>query len=305
LSRKNYALFSGAKVGPGKLKFVPGELLDGRTLTRVAAAADAVVHLAAKVTTPFADNEAHFFDQVNHWGTAQLVQAVCDAPRVKKLLYLSSVSVYGNHPEPVSEQTLPHPDSFYGHAKLRGEEQLVRLPQSCETYVLRAGNVYGFNPAMRLDAVVNRFVFEAHFQGRITLHGNGEQARPFIQVDKLAGLLAGLLEQPSGSSPASDTPATSTSSTSTPASDTPATSTPAGRALPPGVYNAVEHNFTVREIAQAVAQVYPDLERHTINQHLAMKSLRVQVPCRITGALPLPARSFADEIRDFGAHFAF
>jgi UDP-glucose 4-epimerase len=304
LSRKNYALFSGAKIGAGKLTFVPGELLDGRTLARVAAGADAVVHLAAKVTTPFADNEAHFFDQVNHWGTAQLVQAVCDAPRVKKLLYLSSVSVYGNHPEPVNEQTPPHPDSFYGHAKLRGEEQLVRLPESCETYVLRAGNVYGFNPAMRLDAVVNRFVFEAHFQGRITLHGNGEQARPFIQVDKLTGLLAGLLEQPYGSGLAN---------TGQPDSGPESRALPADvsntakhqRALPPGIYNAVEHNFTVREIAQAVAQVYPELERHTINQHLAMKSLRVQVPCVLTQALPLPERSFADEIRDFGAHFAF
>ncbi len=275
LSRKNYALFSGPKTGSATLRFVPGELLDGRTLKRVVASADAVVHLAAKVTTPFADNEAHFFDQVNHWGTAQLVQAVCDAPAVKRFLYLSSVSVYGNHPDPVSESSPPHPDSFYGHAKLRGEEQLVRLPESCQTYVLRAGNVYGFNPAMRLDAVVNRFVFEAHFQGRITLHGNGEQARPFIQVDKLAGLIAGLLEQEH-----------------------------TGASLP-GVYNAVEHNFTVREIARAVASIYPDLERHTINQHLEMKSLRVQVPCVLTQALPLFERNFGDEIRDFGAHFAF
>jgi UDP-glucose 4-epimerase len=275
LSRKNYALFSGPKTAGTRIRFVPGELLDGRSLARVVASADAVLHLAAKVTTPFADNEAHFFDQVNHWGTAQLVQAVCDAPAVNRFLYLSSVSVYGNHPDPVSEDTPPHPDSFYGHAKLRGEEQLVRLPERCQTYVLRAGNVYGFNPAMRLDAVVNRFVFEAHFQGRITLHGNGEQARPFIQVDKLAGLIAGLLEQP------------------------------AAPTLAPGVYNAVEHNFTVREIAQVVAGIYPDLERHTINQHLEMKSLRVQVPCKLTEALPPPARSFADEIRDFGQHFAF
>ncbi len=271
LSRKNYSLFSGPKVEGTHIRFIPGELLDGRTLTRAAAGADAVIHLAAKVTTPFADNEAHFFDQVNHWGTAQLVQAIREAQAVQRFIYLSSVSVYGNHDQPVTEQTPTHPDSFYGHAKLRGEEQLVRLPDACQTYTIRAGNVYGYNPAMRLDAVVNRFVFEAHFQGRITLHGNGEQARPFIHVDKLAGLLSEII-----------------------AGD-----------IAPGTYNAVEHNFTVREIAEAVARRYPGLEMHTLNQHLEMKSLRVELPCTLTKTLPLSRKTFDEELGDFAAHFAF
>ena len=271
LSRKNYALFSGPKIKDKSLRFIPGELLDGRSLTRAVAEADAVVHLAAKVTTPFADNEAHFFDQVNHWGTAQLVQAIRDAPSIQRFIYLSSVSVYGHHPTSVNEETSPHPDSFYGHAKWRGEEQLVRLPENCKTFTLRAGNLYGFNPAMRLDAVVNRFVFEAHFQGRITLNGNGEQARPFLHVEKMASLIGRLLS-----------------------SD-----------LAQGTYNAVEHNFTIRELAEVVARHYSGLEMHTLNQHMEMKSLRVELPCKITQHLPLESRTFDEELAQFGQHFAF
>jgi UDP-glucose 4-epimerase len=275
LSRKNYAFFLGPKLAGRGLRFIPGELLDGRSLTRAMDGADAVVHLAAKVSTPFADNEAHFFDQINHWGTAQLVQAVRDSPSVSQLLYLSSVSVYGHHPDPVNEQSQTQPDSFYAHAKARGEEQLVRLPQHCSAYVIRAANLYGFNPALRLDAVINRFLFEAHFQGRITVHGNGEQARPFLHVDKLAHVLAALLNPGRKDKPG------------------------------PGVYNAVEHNFTVREVAAAVAALYPELEMRTINQHLSMKSLRVQTPCSLLQAIPPPPRPFPDELRDFREQFAF
>ncbi len=271
LSRKNFALFSGSPAKDIRIRFVQGELLDGRSLSKTLENADAVVHLAAKVSTPFADNEAHFFDQINHWGTAQLVQAATDSPSLKKFLYLSSVSVYGHQPEPVNEQTPPHPDSFYGHAKYRGEEQLVRLPAACDSYILRAGNVYGYSPAMRLDAVLNRFVFEAHFQGRITLHGNGDQNRPFVHVDKLAAVIRTILLE----------------------------------AVPRGVYNVVEHNFSVRELARAVAKHYPDLEMHTINQHIQMKSLRVQVPGLLQAFAPFPPKSLDEELAEFSAHFAF
>lgn len=53
-----------------------GDILDGRTLEKALEGIDCVVHLAARVTTPFADSDAHSFDQVNHWGTAQLAYAI-------------------------------------------------------------------------------------------------------------------------------------------------------------------------------------------------------------------------------------
>ena len=36
---------------------------------------DVVYHMAARVSTPFASEDSHLFEQTNHWGTAELVYA--------------------------------------------------------------------------------------------------------------------------------------------------------------------------------------------------------------------------------------
>ena len=74
LDKSSNNLFLGHTL-PGKerIKFVHGDLLDSRKLRKTLDGVDVVFHLAAKVTTPFANNDPHFFEQVNNWGTAELV----------------------------------------------------------------------------------------------------------------------------------------------------------------------------------------------------------------------------------------
>src|SRR5688572_26496380 len=77
LSRLNFNIFLGLKLkNHSKLSFQKGELLDSRGLRKALKGVDVVYHLAAKVTTPFANTDAHTYEQVNHWGTAELVYAV-------------------------------------------------------------------------------------------------------------------------------------------------------------------------------------------------------------------------------------
>jgi len=64
------------QTGEKKVRFIKGDILDSRQLRKALAGIDVVYHLAAKVTTPYANADSHFFEQVNHWGTAELVQAV-------------------------------------------------------------------------------------------------------------------------------------------------------------------------------------------------------------------------------------
>ena len=106
LSRPNMNLFLGQVKLPSKVKFIKGELLDSRKLKKLLVDADVVYHLAAKVTTPFADHDPNFFEQINHWGTAQLVDLVKEA-KIKKFIYVSTVSVYGN-----SDKEMTVPNSF-------------------------------------------------------------------------------------------------------------------------------------------------------------------------------------------------
>ena len=63
LSRENYNLFLGHKREKHeKIRFVHGEILDSRSFKKALEGIDVVYHLAAKVTTPFANIDSHFFE---------------------------------------------------------------------------------------------------------------------------------------------------------------------------------------------------------------------------------------------------
>ena len=112
LSRRNFSFFTEAKFHHKPVKLIHGDILDGRTLQKALEGIDCVIHLAAKVTTPFADADAHSFDQVNHWGTAQLAYSI-EKSNVPRVIYMSSISIYGDHPVPLHEDIAPNPHSFY------------------------------------------------------------------------------------------------------------------------------------------------------------------------------------------------
>src|SRR5689334_16573770 len=77
LSRQNYNLFLGLKPQfHKKIQIVKGELRDSRSLRKILKGVEVVYHLGAKVTTPFDSSDSHGFEQVNHWGTAELVYAI-------------------------------------------------------------------------------------------------------------------------------------------------------------------------------------------------------------------------------------
>jgi len=270
LSRRNYSFFTEAKFDHKPVKFVQGDILDGRTLSQALEGIDCVIHLAAKVTTPFADADAHSFDQINHWGTAQLAYAI-EKSTVSKVIYLSSISIYGDSTDPLNEMTSPNPHSFYGRSKWEGEKQLKVLSRDRRVHIFRSGNVYGYNPSYRIDAVVNRFLFMAHFVGKITVNGSGDQHRSFIHVDKVAHTIVQVVNG----------------------------------ITDPGTYNLVEHNFSIHDITDAIKTMYPNLDIIHANYNLRMKDVITEVPCQIRAKIQWPERTFETELADFKRHFSF
>lgn len=270
LSRKNYNLFLYGTYPSGKVRFINGELLDTRKIRMALQGIDVVYHLAAKVSTPFASEDSHLFEQVNHWGTAELVYAV-EESNVKRFVYLSSISVYGSTDDTIHIDTLPNPKTFYGSSKLRGEDHVRRLSHKMPVFIFRCGNVWGISPSMRYDAVINRFMFEANFVGRISIHGDGKQTRAFIHVDKVVNILENILKID----------------------------------FTPGTYNMVEDNFSINEITETLRKVYPDLEMIFINQHLHMRQLRVDPDRRIDVLDTFPDKSFLQRLVEFKNRFSF
>jgi len=242
LSRENFSFFLGGGLQNAyKLSFVEGDILDSRKLRKHLVDMDVVIHLAARVTTPFANIDSHFFEQVNHWGTAELVYALEESD-VKRMIYLSSTSIYGRSKELATEEKVPNPRTFYGISKLRGEEHVMRLFEKMQTYIIRCGNVYGYNKSVRFDSVINRFVFDANYKRRITINGNGTQSRAFIHVDAIGKVLSNLISAE----------------------------------VDPGIYNVATHNYQVLELVDVLKNIYPELEFMFVNQHLNLRGLKIQ-----------------------------
>jgi UDP-glucose 4-epimerase len=268
LSRNNYNIFLHSGIPHGKVRFIRGELLDSRNLRNVVRNADVIFHLAARVSTPLANESSHLYEQVNNWGTAELVYAIEEHP-VQKVIYLSSASVYGASSEAIDVSTIPDPKSFYGISKHRGEQHIARLMSKIPAYVIRSGNVYGYGTSMRFDAVINQFMFNACFSNRISIYGDGLQHRSFIHIEKAATILTELLWSE----------------------------------LEPGYYNLVDRIMPIGEIAAVLKEMIPEMEMIFINQHMKMRELKVQRDERIMKLYRMPDLSFNEEMAIFLERF--
>jgi UDP-glucose 4-epimerase len=272
LTKGHYNFFLGDNFkNKQKIQAVTGDILDTRQLKKHMKEVDVVVHLAAVVTTPFANTDPHFYEQVNHWGTAEVVYCAEESD-LSKFIYLSSTSVYGASDEVANEQTTPSPSTFYGISKLRGEEHANRLAEKQTTIILRGGNVYGYSKSMRFDAVINRFMFDANFTNRIQIFGNGKQSRAFIHVDHLTDSLA---------------------------------KTIIGN-VKSGTYNVVDKNLQILDIVDEIKEIYPDLEFLFSNQHMNLRELKISPESSLFSQIEkFKKTDLNSELLDFKERFAF
>ncbi|REE01254.1 NAD-dependent epimerase/dehydratase family protein [Marinoscillum furvescens] len=272
LSRDNFAFFTGHKyANHEQITFIQGELLDSRKLNKALEDVDVVYHLAAKVATPYSTTDPHFFEQVNHWGTAELVYAV-EESNVQHFIYCSSIGVYGSSTTPLDESVAPNPRTFYAISKLRGEEHVARLQSKMKTHIIRSGNIYGFSRSMRFDSVINKFVFESNFNNMITIHGDGKQKRAFVHVDYISDVFNRLLT--------ADVPA--------------------------GTYNLIERNLAVLDIVDVMKEINPTLEFIFINQHLKLRNIVASTDLKLAAHMELGEKqTFKEQMEDFHKKWAF
>lgn len=271
LSRGNFNFFIGQPKSD-KIRFIKADLLDSRTLRSSLEGMDVVVHLAAKVTTPFADETPHIFEQVNNWGTAELVYAIEECASVSRFIFLSSASVYGASTELVDKTADVSPSTFYGVSKMRAERHVFRLLDSAtSTLILRCGNVYGFSESMRFDSVINRFMFEANYLNRIVIHGTGQQYRAFIEVARVSDVVTNLIVSDVAS----------------------------------GVYDLVETNLTINEIAAAIQELFPALDTIHMDHTFRVRELQVRSDPALSGFNRLPKSSLVDQLSEFRENLAF
>ncbi|MFK7899747.1 MAG: NAD-dependent epimerase/dehydratase family protein [Cyclobacteriaceae bacterium] len=264
LSRGNHNLFisKNNRIEGAKVKFVLGDLLDSRKIKSTLKGVEIVYHLAAKVATPYSNVDSHAYEQNNNWGTSELIAAAEEVGTVKKFFYLSSTGVYGSSKEIITSVDNPNPRTVYGTSKLRGESHVERINGNMETMILRCGNVYGYSPCIRFDSVINKFLFEAHYNNRISIHGSGKQSRSFIHVDKVVAALVQLTNSPA----------------------------------PSGTYNLTDKNYILLDLVDVFKELYPELEFIFINQHLALRELQVAPDERLSNYISLGDSDLKEEL---------
>jgi len=270
LSRANYnLLIVRDAIELHKVRFVRGDILDSRKLKTQLRDIDVVYHLAARVTTPYSDESAHLYEQVNHWGTAELAAAV-EESGVSRFIFTSSASVYGFSDEIVDSDTPPRPKSYYGAAKMRAEGQVERLQEQMRTYIVRCANVYGYSKSMRFDAVVNRLLFAAHIGEPMTIQGNGNQIRSFVNISNIAACLEKLLD-----------------------SD-----------LPASTYNLVDRNLSIIELTDSIRSIYPQAEILFVSQHVEPRHLRLAVTDSLGPLMDVLPGNLITELEEFASKLA-
>ncbi|MCD4750713.1 MAG: NAD-dependent epimerase/dehydratase family protein [Thermoanaerobaculales bacterium] len=174
---------------PAGADFIEGDVRDSDAVARAFETEPEIVcHLAgqASIRLAWADPSADL--AVNVEGTLRIL-AACREHRVPRLLYASSMTVYGNPDEiPTSEDAPARPVAHYGITKFAAE-RYVHLAADDPEHPLavtsfRMFNVFG--PRQRLDnpyqGVLAIFLGNVLRGEAVTIHSDGEQSRDFVFV---------------------------------------------------------------------------------------------------------------------------
>ncbi len=178
------------------IELIEGDIRDKGLVSRAMSDVDHVLHQAALASVQRSIDDPEASNQVNVQGTLNLLEAAREHS-VKRFVYASSSSVYGDSEELPKREVMPtNPKSPYAITKLAGEwycrvySEIFGLP----TVSLRYFNVFGprQDPNSEYSAVIPIFIKALLSNEPPTIFGDGEQSRDFTFVENVvqANLLA-------------------------------------------------------------------------------------------------------------------
>jgi nucleoside-diphosphate-sugar epimerase len=163
-----------------RFRFRRGDVRDPRPLGEALRGQDAIVHLAAVVGFGACNVDPHRAESINVEGTRALLAARSPS---QLLLHASTGSVYGAVPAGLCHEELaPAPLSVYGRTKLRAERLVLEARNST---AFRFATAFGLSPHMRVDLLINGFVYAARRRGAVVIYDRHAR-RTFIHVRDMA-----------------------------------------------------------------------------------------------------------------------
>ncbi len=186
-------------------EFVAGDVRNSDDLAPIFAdGVDAVLHIAgqASIRLSFQDPSADL--NVNTLGTINILQQ-CIAHRVPRLIFASSMTIYGNTSiVPTPEITAPDPVSYYAITKYAAERYVHTTAQRRDLNFdfnvtsLRMFNVYGAGQSLTnaYQGVFAIFIGNVLRGEPIKIHADGEQSRDFVHVDDVVRAWVDAIDNP-------------------------------------------------------------------------------------------------------------
>jgi len=151
---------------------------------------DVVIHLAARAGVRPSQKDPALYESVNVAGTLGLLEA-CRTVGVKRFVFASSSSVYGDAPVPFREEDPDlRPISFYGVTKLMGEHyvRIYSRLHGIHATCLRFFTAYG--PRQRPDMAIHAFTKAILEDREFPMFGDGSTERDYTYVtDIVEGVL--------------------------------------------------------------------------------------------------------------------
>ncbi len=137
--------------------FIFGDARDERIMAGLVSAADVIIPLAAVVGAPSCERDPVYARSLN-LEAVQLLNRLRSPSQ--RLVFPTTNSGYGTKSGHVfcTEETPLEPISLYGKLKVLAESEVLGTPNSI---TLRLATVFGMAPRMRIDLLVNTFVYEA------------------------------------------------------------------------------------------------------------------------------------------------
>lgn len=203
LNAEGYKIYGVDDLSQGKesnipkgIEFIKADLSDPECVQFLPKECHAILHLAGQSSgeisfdNPASDIRKNVFSTLNllRWG----IERKCP-----KLVYASSMSVYGAQPdEPVKEDAICRPSSCYGVGKLASEYYLAVYSKYISTAAFRMFNVYGPGQDMEnlRQGMVSIYLQQALEGGDIHVKGSLERYRDFVYIDDVVEVWAAALK---------------------------------------------------------------------------------------------------------------
>jgi len=169
--------------------FINGDVRDRVLLKELVLYNDVIIPLAAIVGFPACERDKELATQINY----EQVKFICDLAKEndKRVVYPNTNSGYGIGESGICNEESPlNPISHYGVTKVKAEKEVLGIGGVS----LRLATVFGTSPRMRMDLLVNEFVYKALTDKSIVLFEK-KFVRNFIHIRDVGLVFLKMLEE--------------------------------------------------------------------------------------------------------------